>query len=334
MHSTHNINIKAIVSCLPQLIEDNASLPFDKRELKKVISSSGIQQRRIADKNTTVSDLGYNAAIDAINNANIDKNSIGVLVFVTQYPDYILPSTAHILQDRLQLPQNCLVIQLNEGCAGYVYGMHVCMSLLSSSTADHGLLIVGDTTSKVIDNQDQGTRPLFGDGASATIIAKHSTSILTSIGGDGAGSEDIIVNHGGFRNQENVKPKLKMKGMNVFAFGMSKVPKIINAFLEETQTDNEDIDYIVLHQANKMMNERIIKKINFTSDKAIYSLQNYGNTSSASIPITITTNLKNKINKSVNLLACGFGVGLAWGTMTFVLDPSCYLNTIIYNNKS
>jgi 3-oxoacyl-[acyl-carrier-protein] synthase III len=325
------MQIQSIVSIVPKSIEVNKNLPFDHTELQKIIDSSGIEEKRIANKETSAAQLCKTAAKHLFEINEVNRNDIGVLIFVTQYPDFILPSTVHTLQHQLGLAEDTIAIQINEGCAGYIYGIYLAQSLLATSSKSKALLLVGDTTSKVIDKNDQATRPLFGDAGSATLIAKSQEGMIQiKLGGDGVGEDDIKVNDGSFKNGFRNPPLLKMDGMNVFMFGISRVPKYIESFITEFNIDKSKIDYIVLHQANKMMNERIIRKLNFSEEKALYSLQKFGNTSNASIPLTLCLNLVDKISDKVSILACGFGVGLAWGTMEFELDENVNLALIEY----
>jgi 3-oxoacyl-[acyl-carrier-protein] synthase III len=325
------MQIQSIVSIVPKSIEVNKNLPFDHTELQKIIDSSGIEEKRIANKETSAAQLCKTAAKHLFEINEVNRNDIGVLVFVTQYPDFILPSTVHTLQHQLGLSEDTIAIQINEGCAGYIYGIHLAQSLLATSLKTKALLLVGDTTSKVIDKNDQATRPLFGDAGSATLIAKSEVGMIKiKLGGDGVGEDDIKVNNGSFKNGFRNPPLLKMDGMNVFMFGISRVPKYIESFIAEFNIDKSKIDFVVLHQANKMMNERIIRKLNFPEEKALYSLQKFGNTSNASIPLTLCLNLVDKVTDKVSILASGFGVGLAWGTMVFELDKDVNLDLIEY----
>jgi 3-oxoacyl-[acyl-carrier-protein] synthase-3 len=324
------MQIKSIVTAVPSNIEVNSDLHFNPIELQKIIDSSGIEEKRIASEDTTASLLCTAATEHLFEINHIERKDIGVLVFVTQYPDYILPSTVHILQHQLGLEESTIAVQINEGCAGFIYGLHISQSLLATSSKTHALLLVGDTTSKVIDQKDQATRPLFGDAGSATLLAKSEEVIQIKLGGDGSGESDIKVNDGGFQNGFTNPPQLKMDGMNVFMFAINRVPKYLENFIFECNIDKSSIDYVVLHQANKMMNERIIRKLKFPEEKAIYSLQKYGNTSSASIPLTICLNLFDKIVEKTSILSCGFGVGLAWGVILFELDPKTKLALIEY----
>lgn len=336
MISAHkNFQIDAIVACVPSHVERNVYLPFDKATINRVISSTGIKERRIADEDTTAADLCIEACRHSLNQQSIDKSEVGVLVFVTQYPDYILPSTAHIIKEKLKLPHDCIAIQINEGCAGYVYGLQVCLSLLESTNSSLGLILAGDTTTKVINDNDTGSRPIFGDAGSATLIRRGHGDIRMQLGSDGSGYEDIIVKQGGFRNLHNDAvqlPELKMNGMNVFAFGIGRVPKYITGFLQDADIDPSSIHYFVMHQANKMMNLRIARRLGFSEDQVPFSLEAYGNTSCASIPLTIASQLKVKLEEKTTILASGFGVGLSWGNAVFRLSGETYLEVIDSKN--
>ncbi len=323
------MKILSIISCLPSNVVYNGDLPFEKEELNKIIQQTAISKRHIVDEDTTAADLCERAAQEIIDQNKIDKNDIGVLVFVSQYPDYILPSTTHVLKHKLGLDPSCVSIQINEGCAGFLYGIRVLQDLLKSSDKNHGLLLCGDTTSKVVGN-DQSIMPLFGDGASATLVEKSEVSVSIILGSDGSGARDIMVTQG-FKNGYNTQPKLEMNGMNVFMFSISRVPAFIDQFLKDTNQSINDFDYVVLHQANKMMNDRIIRKLNCDETKALNSIQEFGNTSVASIPITLTSQLKDKITNEVKILISGFGVGLAWGTASITLNEQTCLDTIYYS---
>jgi 3-oxoacyl-[acyl-carrier-protein] synthase-3 len=193
----------------------------------------------------------------------------------------------------------------------------------------NALILVGDTPSKVIGKQQFSTRVLFGDGGTATLLSKGKGQLRIQLGSNGAGFEDIIIKNGLMRYPSGNK-ELEMSGINVFSFGISKVPKAISSFLSSVQTTPSDFTYIILHQANKMMLERIMKKINFLDSQSLYSLELYGNTGNASIPVTICHNLKGKIDNDIRILCAGFGTGLSWSIFDFVLSPEVFLDLIEY----
>lgn len=341
MNSTFtNIKIKSIATSTPDKIERNIDLPFDKEALEKIIDITGIEERRVADDETCSTDLICHAAEELMTKENIDPSDIGVMVMVTQFADYIVPSSAHIVQKKLGLSENALAIQVNEGCSGYVYGLQLAYSLLTSCNTKHALVLVGDTTSRVCYKGDQSTRPLFGDAGSATLLQKDNTynSIATfELGGDGSKYKDILMEDGGYRNPVSEssfipytddkgilsrKIDLKLDGMNVYMFGIRVVPRLIKRFASDTSLEIDSIDYFILHQANMSMNNKIIKKIGVDKEKALYSLKKMGNTACASIPITITQNIESLKNQTKNIILCGFGIGMSWGVCSIEFDEN------------
>jgi 3-oxoacyl-[acyl-carrier-protein] synthase-3 len=345
--SIDTIAIKGISCCVPKNTEYNRDLSIlTKEEIEKFIDATGVEERRIAPKEICTSDLCCEAAEKLINDLNWTKEEIEILVFVSQTGDYILPVSATILQDRLGLSTNCIAFDVPLGCSGYVYGISVLASMMKGAGLKKGLLLAGDTISKLVSKFDKSTYPLFGDGGSATAfqLEDNSESLFFDLGSDGSGYKTIIVNDGGARNkatlaslQENKigdgisrnQCQLSLDGMDVFSFGISQAPKTINNLLNRFDIDKESIDYFVFHQANMMMNKMIAKKLKLPENKVPYSLQKYGNTSSATIPLTIVTELKDKIqNQITNIILCGFGVGLSWGTVKIQLNETVALNYI------
>lgn len=336
--SINDIIIKGISCCVPKNKERNIDLDIlTKEEIQKFIDVTGVEERRIAAKEICTSDLCCESAEKLIKDLNWQKDEIEILVFVSQTGDYILPISAAILQDRLGLSTNCIAFDVPLGCSGYVYGMSIIAGMMKAAGLKKGLLLAGDTISKIVSDKDKSTLPLFGDAGSATAfeLSENNGNWLFDLGTDGSGYKTIIVPDGGSRNRIN-EDSLEIKiieegisrnscdlvldGMDVFGFGISQGPKTVNKLLEKYAIDKEKIDYFIFHQANLMMNKMIAKKLKLPVEKVPYSLQHFGNTSSATIPLTIVTELKDKIeNKSSNLLMCGFGVGLSWGTV-FVED--------------
>ncbi|MEA2325861.1 MAG: 3-oxoacyl-[acyl-carrier-protein] synthase, partial [Thermoanaerobaculia bacterium] len=250
----------------------------------------------------------------------------------TQTPDYILPATAVRLQDRLHLSRTALALDINLGCSGYVYGLQVLASLLSAGGLKRGLLLVGDTSSKIISARDRSVATLFGDAGSATALefAAGAGAMHFDFGSDGSGYEAIIITHGGQRNPvdaqslnlvdfgegiERNQCQLVLDGMEVFNFSIREVPKTIRQAMALAGKTIDDVDAFVLHQANRFMNEVIRKKLKIPAEKMPYSLGEFGNTSSASIPLTIVAGLRERVTASkMSLILSGFGVGLSWAT--------------------
>jgi len=336
--------MKGICTSIPSKIERNIDLPFDSDTLTRMIQQTGIEQRRVVDDETCSTDLIISAGKELIEKENIDSQDIGVMVLVTQFADYIVPSSAHIVQKKLGLSDHAFAIQVNEGCSGYVYGLQLGYSLLAVNQTKYALVLVGDTTSRVCYKDDKSTRPLFGDAGSATLLYKDDSSTSKTVfelGGDGSKFEDIIMRDGGFRNPINEasfvpytdekgiysRPMdLKLDGMNVYMFGIRVVPKLIKRFAQENNLDLNTVDYFILHQANMAMNKKIMTKLGIEKEHVLYSLKEFGNTACASIPMTITHNRSELKNKDSHVILCGFGIGMSWGvcSIPFSKDINYY----------
>ncbi|MEG0808360.1 MAG: ketoacyl-ACP synthase III [Alistipes sp.] len=334
--STHTVAIRGVAACVPKKSEENISSAVftSEDEAQKFIASTGIERRRVADAKTTASDLCCSSAEKLIQDLDWGKDSIDCLIFVSQTPDYILPATSCILQNRLGLSEECYTIDISLGCSGWVYGLSVITNLLASGEFKRGLLLVGDTILKLNSPRDKSAWPLFGDAGTATALEYDidTDPIMFHFATDGAGAKAIIVPEGGYRmpyspdalTYELVEQGISrnkmhciLNGMDVFTFGISKAPKSVNQLIEHFDLDKESVDYFVMHQANLFMNEKIRKKLKFDTDKVLYSLKDFGNTSCASIPLTMVSNSIFEGGGTQTILGCGFGVGLSWGSVYF-----------------
>lgn len=292
---------------------------------------TGIASRRFAPEHICTSDMCYEAATKLIKDNNLDKDTIDVLVFVSQSPDYFLPATSILLQERLGLSKSVMAFDINLGCSGYVYGLSVLSNLISLPGMKKGLLLCGDKSSQSLSYTDKSTYPLFGDAGTATLLerSENSSPIHFNLQSDGSGRNAIIIEGAATRKpySKNTFKKIEiapginrcerdlaLDGIEVFNFSLREVKPNIKTLLEFSNTELHSIDFLVMHQANKLMNESVRKKIGFPIEKAPYSLEKYGNTSSASIPLTIVAELKNKLNGNRKLLLSGFGVGFSWGS--------------------
>jgi 3-oxoacyl-[acyl-carrier-protein] synthase-3 len=340
--SIPGIEIRGIACCVPDKKENNSDISFlSSEEKEKLIASTGIETRHLSTKDICSSDLCLRAAEKLIKDLQWDKDEIDVLIFVTQTPDYILPATSCILQDRLGLRESCYTLDISLGCSGWIHGLSVVSSLLSTCCMGggrKGILLAGDTPSKLCSMEDKSSYPLFGDAGTATAVElkKESKGFQFHTQTDGNGFKAIIVPNGGYRHpvdsnslinkeiSDGIKRNLLnviLDGMDVFTFGITKAPESVNQLIDYFSLDKDKIDYFVFHQANKFMNEKIRKKLKLPEEKVPYSLKKYGNTSSATIPLTIVTELKNRlINERKEIIACGFGVGLSWGSVHFIAD--------------
>jgi 3-oxoacyl-[acyl-carrier-protein] synthase-3 len=332
----NHISIKGIAVDVPSTQESNKdSVLFDHEdEYRKFVDATGIESRYVVgDSGICTSDLCFGAAERLLSSLNWDNDSIDCLIFVSQTPDYQLPATACILQDRLKLSKDCFAMDISLGCSGWVYGLSTASAFLESGNFKRALVLAGDTTSMTKSPNDRSTFPLFGDAGTATALeySKDHSNIFFEFGTDGSGYESIMIKDGGYRypvNQDSLKVEVKadgktrndlqsiLNGADVFTFGISRAPKSIKRLLDKTSLTAEDVDFLVLHQANKMMNDKIRKKAKFTEEQTLTSLAKYGNTSSASIPLTICAE-KHKLKDQNQFLVCGFGVGLSWGSALF-----------------
>lgn len=336
--TVQHVNIKGVSACVPKQKESNVNYDWiSEKERAKLIKTTGVEHRRIAKSEVTAADLSFKAADNLIEQLQWDRQEIDLLINITQTPDYLIPSTAIILQDRLSLSTNCIAFDINLGCSGYVYGLHVISQMLDGLNIKKGLLLAGDKSSHPVNKKDKSTYPLFGDAGSATALEfdEKAKPMHLKMNSDGKGYEAIIVRSGGLRKPasvENLSTKkisegieraaneLELNGMDVFNFATTKVPKQIRQLLEQSDYDIESIDYFIFHQANKLMNELIRKKIKVALEKVPYSLKDFGNTSSASIPLTMVHQLKNQLEQPQKLLLSGFGVGLSWASAIIETD--------------
>lgn len=331
----NNVEVVGMAAAVPSNIEENIDIYRKWEGYEGFVATTGIERHRKSAPSVCASDLCLAAAEKLIAEMEWEKESIDVLVFVSQTPDYILPATSPILQNRLGLSESCYTLDISLGCSGWVYALSVVSSLMQNGSIKRGLLLAGDTILKICSPEDKSTYPLFGDAGSATALEyKENTNPLQfCFHTDGNGMESIIVRDGGYRNPftmeslcrtnhgdglERNKLELELDGMSVFSFGISKAPKSINGLLEHFVINKESVDYYTFHQANLFMNEKIRKKLKLPVEKVPYSLKDYGNTSCASIPLTLVSQLTEKLrNNCLSHVSCGFGVGLSWGSVYF-----------------
>lgn len=294
------------------------------------VETTGVLERRI-DEALTTSDLCIAAAEKLISDLDWDKSEVGGVIFVSQTTDYYLPATACIVQDRLGLSKECYAEDIVLGCSGWVYGLSSLVSLMTNGGIKKALLMAGDAR-RHVDTND----PLFGFAGTVTALEylDGADGFKFHFGTDGSGFDAIIVPDGGSRNQvteDSFKDEVidgkhynrmqtRMKGMDVFSFGISTAPKSVKKLAEHFGLNYLDADYYVFHQANMKMNNMIAKKLKLATEKVPSCMYHFGNTSSASIPLTIVTQLKGKCEDRTKFICCGFGVGLSWGTVAFDTD--------------
>lgn len=327
-----NVRIAGISAGVPVNIASNSNSSISANyDADAFIETTGVKERRISETLTT-GDLCYAAAEKLIADLKWDKVDINAIIFVSQTTDYFLPATACILQDRLGLSKECYASDIILGCSGWVYGLSSLASLMTTGSIRKGLLMVGDAKRHV-----PTFDPLFGFAGTVTALefSESSESLKFHFGTDGSGFDAIIIPDGGSRNQVTNKSfkeevidgkkynrlQSRMKGMDVFSFGITTAPKSIRKLADHFGFNYLNTDYFVFHQANMKMNNFIVKKLKLEKSKVPSCMLHYGNTSSASIPLTIVTELKDKCeNKLTSFICCGFGVGLSWGSVAFTTN--------------
>ena len=343
----NNIGISAIAACVPEKIEYNKDLGYmmNEEEIQKAIQNIGIEERRIAAPEVCASDLCLRAAQQLMSDNAIDPQTIDVLLFVSQTSDYHQPATAAILQHKLGLSKNTLAFDINLACSGYVYGLSAAYAYAQNEGVSRVLLLVGETMSKIVSRYDRVNTPLFGDAGTATLIEKGEQfgKSLFSLHTDGKGAEVMMIPDGGFRNQvskesfveetdangdKRSRLQFRMDGMAVFNFGMSEEPRDVKNLVEAAGLELGQVDLLIYHQANKFMTDFFTKWLKFDKTKTPYSICKFGNTSSASIPLTIVSELHNAYPQRKNVVLSGFGAGLSWGSVLLNLEQ-CKISSII-----
>lgn len=348
--SISNIRIAGMAACVPTTVEENLTLPVfsSTQEAEKVIASTGIERHRVAPDGVTASDLSVKAVEKILDDLGWCADEIDCMFYVCTSRDYIAPQTACILQDRLGLRNDCFVMDLPLGCSGWIYGMSVISSMMSQGTFRKGLLIAAETNTKNRSRRDRTVRPLFGDAATVTALeyAEGAPCMDFMFGVDGSGYKSVWAKYGGMRHPADAEAVVDMEvepgiirkgtdmvvnGMDVFAFAIKQPPLALKEMISEFGIDTAEIDYLLLHQANKFIDEKIRKTLKFPAEKVPYCLEDFGNVTSASIPLTMVTRCAESLNsKPCRMLACGFGVGLAWATMRFYTQNVKVSELVLY----
>ena len=328
-----NIEVAGISAAVPKdivSIEDFKD-SFGEKRVNRTIKSIGVKEYRKTREHQTASDLGFCAAENLIEKLHINPDEIGALVFVAHSTDYRRPATACVLHKRLQLNKNCVAFDINLGCSAFVYGINVVAALMQNSDISKAMVIIGETVSKLTNPEDAATAMIFGDGGSAVLLQKKPDSPMKGLlRSDGTGYKAIITPAGGFRNlsptdepmeweEGNVRTlyNTNMDGVAVFNFSIEEVPKAIEDFLEKFSMDKDDFDVFALHQANRFMHKQIAKRLKISMDKVPSCMEKYGNASAAAIPLLLCDQYGDSHDETINILSCGFGVGLSWGVLTF-----------------
>ena len=341
-----NLRVAGISACVPDTIIKNTDdvIKSADYDAASFVKSTGVAQRYLSEELTT-SDLCFKAANKLLDELGWERESIDVLIFVTQSQDYILPATSCILQERLHLSKNCFCEDISLGCSGWVYGLGTISSLMSSGEMKRGLLLAGDAKKHY-----PADDPLFGYAGTVTALeyVEGETGFYFNFGTDGSGYADIIVPEGGSRipltpdsfrteivdGKEYSRLETRMKGMNVFLFATSAAPRSVKQLYNHFGLDFQSMDYLVLHQSNLKMLNLIQKMLKLPKEKVPVCLDEYGNTSSASIPMTIVTRLSDIFDGAEkDITCCGFGVGLSWGTVNMKISDIKIPSIVLMSNE-
>jgi 3-oxoacyl-[acyl-carrier-protein] synthase-3 len=343
------IRIAGISSAVPErtLGVADVAAQFGEEQAGKIVESVGVQTRHVVSNNTCTSDLCFAAAESVLKELAWEKNSIDALIFVTQTPDYVIPATSCALHGRLGLGKQCLAFDVNLGCSGYVYGLGLASRLVGAGNIRRALLLVGDTATRIVCEQDRSAAPLFGDAGTATAIEfdADAPEMTFDLGTDGNGADQLIIPAGSFRQPHtdqtaipterengNIRSDehLFMNGAEVFMFTLAEVPGLVKRTMAGAGWTMDETDAVILHQANAFMLGHLRKRMKIPEEKLTLALSDYGNTSSASIPLAIThTWAEKQIKRPMKFVLGGFGVGWSWAGAAVTCDERMVLPKLI-----
>lgn len=332
----HNVRMTGVSACVPKEVVHSEDFPFFDKEGAEVFNNTvGILERRLGPDSLCASDMCQAAAEKLLAELGWEKESVDMLVFESVTGDYKTPPTSCLLQDRLGLSEDCFCVDIPMGCCGCMYAMNVAGNMLSNGNIRRALLLIGDTALRMGSMQDKSRVPLFGDMGTAIALEYDPSAqpIMIDFHTLGSGYKALMTPHGGYRHpiteesfvQEDFgngiirAPKdTLIDGMAVFTFAISKPAKTVANMMEELHIDKDnDIDYYLIHQANKLIVDRLVKKLKLPAEKVPYNLEEFGNTGGASVPGLMVTRLRGQLQQEGNkrLLCSSFGLGLSWGTM-------------------
>ncbi len=295
-----------------RVIEDHG---FDEQFIREKL---GILSRHIAAEDEYTSDLATAAGAKLLDETDLDPNAVDLLIVVTQTPDYCLPQVSALVQDRLGLPSSVAALDINLGCSGYVYGLSVAQGMMEANGFDNAILITAETYSKIIDQKDRATAPLFGDGSSATWLGRNPAYKLGKFdfGTFGKKSDSLIARGSGMR-RDLIEP-LYMNGQDIFNFVMSSIPKSVAKCLEANELTAPDIDVWIFHQASRYVLKTLAMRLNIPTEKVLVDIADIGNTTSSTIPIALCRGILSNGPRPEKIFMSGFGVGLSWASVVIM----------------
>lgn len=320
--SLNNLQLSGVAACVPKTKVTMAEFyeKFGKNEVDRICLSTGIKSIRLASENQNTSDMCLRASQELLNNLSVDRKNIDAVIFISQTPDYVMPATSCILQNKLNLKNSVLAFDINYGCSGYVYGLLQAGLLINSGACNKVLVCVGDTISRYLAPEDHKLRLVMGDGASASIIEKGYDTWSFDIRTDGSGYKSLII-----PRKVEAKPYLSMDGASIMEFALREVPKVVESVMLQQNKTLDDISALVLHQANSFILQYLRKKIGASIGIVPIEVEKYGNTGSASIPITMCEHYAGKnVDLMHSSVMVGFGVGLSWGAVLLSLSNTLF----------
>lgn len=344
-----NVRVSGVAAAVPERVVETTAFDFFTPEEAEVFNNTvGIRRRHIAPDTMCASDMCQSAAEKLLSELGWARESVDVLLFESVTGDYRTPPTSCILQDRLGLSEDCFCMDIPMGCCGCLYAITVGGNLLTAGTTKRALLLIGDTALRMGSLRDKSRVPLFGDCGTAMALEydPDAEDIVVDFHTYGKGYEALMTPHGGFRNPATpesfvyedfgngvVRAPIHtlINGMNVFSFAISRPPKSVDMFLRDYGIDREqDIDYFLIHQANKMIVDRIVRKLKLPNEKTPYNLEEFGNLGGASIPSLMVTRIRESLmTKENSLLLTSFGLGLSWGTMWLKTKPMVVPDVVV-----
>jgi 3-oxoacyl-[acyl-carrier-protein] synthase-3 len=330
----NGVGVRAMAAAVPKRIVKNREYTdvWSAEEAAAIVDKTGIEERRFADEETCSSDLCFAAAEKLFEDNDIAKEDIELLVFISQTPDYRMPATSVTLQHRLGLPNNTIAFDISLGCSAFLYGLSVVYGMMQNSGLKKALILDGETRSKVYSPRDRRSAFLFGDGGVAALIERNEVfgKSTFSLNSDGSRAELIMIPAGGYRKMSSAETVVEkvvdefgnmrseeqgyMMGGDVFNFVIREIPRDIKNTLAHAERTADSFDYVVFHQANNFINSYIARKMKLDTTKIPSTIAKFGNTSSVSVPLTIVSELKGKLDGKKDLLLSAFGVGMTWAT--------------------
>lgn len=328
--------MKAVIKFVASYLPDNTvtnnmlSTEFPEWPVDKILNKIGIRERRLSGIET-ITEMGIKAANALFESSSLKPTDVDYILLCTQSPDYILPTSACIIQNEIGVPSSAGALDFNQGCSGYIYGLSIAKGLIAAEIAQNVLLITSEAYSKHIHPEDKSNRAIFGDAATATWLSSGSGIEIEKfvLGTDGAGAENLIITNGGSRfakgdgraytdSNGNLRRDdyLFMNGSEIFNFTLKAIPDLVNETLKKNNRELEEVNWFIFHQANAFMLQHLRKKIGIREDRFPIELEYTGNTVSSTIPLVLEKLLNdNKIKKGDNIMLTGFGVGYSWGSV-------------------